>query len=220
MGIGASLPAMPTAVEHFVHRFEPGSAPAGAPALLMLHGTGGNESDLLSLGQFLLPDAALLSPRGQVLERGAPRFFRRFAEGVFDVEDLKRRTHELADWVAAAAATYALDGRPLVATGFSNGANIAASLLLLRPEVLAGAALLRATLPFEPEAVPALAGRPVFIASGRSDPLVRAADVERLAAVLREGGAQVALRWSDAGHDLPPGDAVAAREWLQGQRWG
>jgi len=206
---------MTTAVESFIHRFEPGTVSARAPALLLLHGTGGNEDDLLPLGRILAPGAALLSPRGKVLEHGMPRFFRRFAEGVFDVEDLKRRTHELADWVAAATVTYSLAGRPLIAAGFSNGANIAASLLLLRPEVLAGAVLLRATLPFEPEVPPALAGRPVFIAAGRADPFARPADVERLAAVLGESGAQVTLRWSNGGHELAPGDVAAARDWME-----
>src|SRR5882762_5959864 len=166
---------MSAAVEDFVHRFEPGTLPR-APALLLLHGTGGNEADLLPLGRILVPGAALLSPRGKVLEHGMPRFFRRFAEGVFDVDDLKRRTHELADWVTVATVAHSLAGRPLMAVGFSNGANIAASLLLLRPEVLAGAVLLRATLPFEPEVPPALAGRPVFIAAGRADPYARPAD--------------------------------------------
>ena len=209
---------MPTLVEDFVHRFEPATSPS-APALLMLHGTGGDEDDLLPLGRILAPGAALLSPRGKVLENGMPRFFRRFAEGVFDIEDLKHRTHELADWVAAAVAAYDLADRPLVAAGFSNGANIAASMLLLRPEALAGAVLLRATLPFEPETRPALARRPVFLAAGRADPYARAADVERLEALLGEGGAQVTLRWSPGGHQLSPGDVSAAHEWMQGQRW-
>jgi predicted esterase len=209
---------MPIPVEDFVHRFEPATSPSAA-ALLLLHGTGGDEEDLLPLGRILAPGAALLSPRGKVLERGMPRFFRRFAEGVFDLEDLKHRTHELAEWVAVAAAAYDLADRPMVAVGFSNGANIAASMLLLRPEVLAGAVLLRATLPFEPGAPPALAKRPVFLAAGRADPYARATDVERLAALLGEGGAEVTLRWSDGGHDLGPGEVTAARDWLQGQRW-
>ena len=209
---------MPTLVESFVHRFEPGSLAAG-PALLLLHGTGGDENDLLPLGRMLAPGAPLLSPRGKVLEHGMPRFFRRFAEGVFDLEDLERRTHELADWVAAAVTAYDLAGRPLVAVGFSNGANIAASMLLLRPESLAGAVLLRATLPFEPKAPPALAGVAVFMASGRADPYARPADVERLAALLGEGGAKVTLRWSAGGHEMAPGDVTGAADWLLAQSW-
>jgi predicted esterase len=209
---------MNAAVDDFVHRFEPGAASPPARTLLLLHGTGGNEDDLLPLGRILSPGAALLSPRGKVLENGMPRFFRRFAEGVFDVGDLKRRTHELADWVGSAAAAYPLAESPPIAVGFSNGANIAASMLLLRPEALSGALLLRATLPFEPEALPGLDERPVFIAAGRADPFVRPADVERLAAVLGESGARVSLRWSDSGHELAPGDMVAARDWLQNLR--
>jgi predicted esterase len=206
---------MTVAVDDFVHRFEPGGSAAPGPALLLLHGTGGSEEDLLPLGRMLLPGAALLSPRGKVLEHGMARFFRRVAEGVFDLDDLRRRTHELADWVATATAAYGLAGRPLIAVGFSNGANIAASLLLLRPEALAGAALVRATLPFEPEVRPALAGRSVLIAAGRADPFVRPADVDRLAALLVEGGAEVVLRWSDGGHQMGPGEVSATRDWLQ-----
>jgi predicted esterase len=210
---------MSASVGDFVHRFEPGVSSSPGPALLLLHGTGGNEDDLLPLGRILSPGAALLSPRGKALEHGMPRFFRRLAEGVFDLADLRRRTHELADWLAAAAAAYPLTGHPLIAAGFSNGANIAASLLLLRPEALAGAVLLRATLPFEPEVRPALAGRPVFIAAGRADPFVRPSHVERLATVLGECGAEVVLRWSDGGHQLGPGEVAAARDWLVGRTW-
>jgi predicted esterase len=210
---------MSVAVGDFVHRFEPGAPSSPAPALLLLHGTGGNQDDLLPLGRILSPGSALLSPRGKVLEHGMPRFFRRIAEGVFDLDDLRRRTHELADWVAVALATHGLGDRPLVAVGFSNGANIAASLLLLRPAVLGGAVLFRATLPFEPEIRPRLPGRPVFIAAGRADPFVRPSDVERLAALLGEGGAVVVLRWSDGGHQLAAGDVAAARDWLDAQQW-
>src|SRR5450755_4513769 len=119
----------------FTHRFEPG----GAPPLLLLHGTGGDENDLLPLGRMVAPGAALLSPRGKVLEGGMPRFFRRLAEGVFDEQDLRRRTQELADFVEDARRAYGFEAP--VALGFSNGANIASALLLLRPAALAGAAL-------------------------------------------------------------------------------
>jgi len=133
----------------FEHRYQPG-APGSRVTLLLLHGTGGNESDLLPLGSAVAPQAALLSPRGNVLERGMPRFFRRLAEGVFDLDDLTQRTYELADFVDAAARTYGFDAAQVVGLGYSNGANIAASLLLLRPQVLAGAALLRPMLPLVP----------------------------------------------------------------------
>ena len=137
----------------FIHEFVPGSSNR---TLLLLHGTGGNEHDLIPLGRELDPNAALLSPRGKVLENGMPRFFRRLAEGVFDLEDLQKRTHELADFVAAAADRYDIGNKNIVAVGYSNGANIAASTLLLRPEILAGAILFRAMIPLEPEERPDL----------------------------------------------------------------
>jgi predicted esterase len=170
------------------HRFVPG-LPAESRTLLLLHGTGGNEDDLIPLGRALLPGAALLSPRGQVLDYGMPRFFRRLAEGVFDEPDLRARTAELAEFVEWAATSYAFDPRRVTAVGFSNGANIASSLLLLRPRVLAGAVLFRAMVPLVPEAPPDLRGVRVLIGSGRNDPLVPVSEVERLAAMLQEGGA-------------------------------
>ena len=163
----------------FTHRFIP--VGKSSPVLLLLHGTGGNEEDLLDLGHSLHPGAALLSPRGKVLENGMPRFFRRLAEGVFDEADLIRRTHELADFVAAAEAEYQLQSRKVVAVGYSNGANIAASLLLLRPETLSGAVLLRAMVPIVPESLPDLAGIPVLLAAGRGDPYVPPEGTNQLA---------------------------------------
>ncbi|MFM9031856.1 MAG: alpha/beta hydrolase, partial [Opitutaceae bacterium] len=142
----------------FIHVFEPGSDPA-APPLLLLHGTGGTEHDLLRLGRALSPGSALLSPRGQVNEGGALRFFARLAEGVFDPSEVTRRTHQLADFIATAAARYGLESRKLIAVGFSNGANIAASLLLLRPETLGGAILLRPMVVLEQTAPPSVSGR-------------------------------------------------------------
>src|ERR1700722_20097652 len=121
---------------NFIHRFVPAATRASAPTLLLLHGTGGSEDDLLDLGHSLLPGAALLSPRGKILENGMPRFFRRLAEGVFDEEDLIHRTHELADFIEAAAKRYAFDPHKVIAVGYSNGAKIAASTLLLRAGAL------------------------------------------------------------------------------------
>jgi predicted esterase len=180
----------------------------------MLHGTGGDENDLLQLGQMLDPSAALLSPRGNVLEHGAPRFFRRLAEGVFDLEDLRRRTHELADFVEGAVKQYGLEGRRIVAVGFSNGANIAASLLLLRPRVLHGAVLFRAMVPFEPEKVPFLGGVPVLLSEGRFDPLVGRKVAERLAKILETAGAEVTLIEQESGHELTRADVDDAAKWL------
>lgn len=201
----------------YLHRFEPATDPAAAP-LLLLHGTGGNEDDLLPVGRQLAPGAALLSPRGDVLENGLPRFFRRFAEGVFDLEDVARRTHALADFIAAAAKHYGFDAARLTALGYSNGANIAASLLLLRPEALAGAVLLRPMVVLEPAAaaMPALAGKRVLISSGAHDPIVPVAHPPRLAEMLRGAGAVVELRVHPVGHGLVPPDFAAAKKFLAG----
>ncbi len=197
----------------FTHQFIPARA-ADAPTLLLLHGTGGNEHDLLGLGQAMHPQAALLSPRGQVLENGMPRFFRRLAEGVFDLDDLRRRTDDLAAFVAEASAAYGFDPKRVIAAGFSNGANIAASLLLLRPGVLAGAALFHAMVPLVPEPLPALDGVPVFMAAGRRDPLVTPAGTEQLAELLRNAGADVTLYWQPGGHSLTQAEVYAAVDWI------
>ena len=196
-----------------VHRFEPGSA--DHPTLLLLHGTGGDENDLLPLGQALLPGAALLSPRGAVLERGQPRFFRRLAEGVFDLEDLHLRTAELATFIRDAARFYQFDAGRVVAVGFSNGANIAASLMLSDTGLPAGAVLLRPMVPFEPKARPSLRGAPVLISAGRNDPIVPTALVERLGVLLKESGASVDLVWQPGGHGLTKGDVEAAASFLR-----
>ena len=197
----------------FVHRYVPARR-ADTPTLLLLHGTGGDETDLLPLGEVLAPGAGLLSPRGQVREHGMPRFFRRLAEGVFDLEDLRFRTHELASFVAAAAAAYGFDPRRVIAVGYSNGANIAASLLLTHPGVFSGAVLFHAQVPLEPQEAPNLMGIPVFLTGGRADPIVRPAETERLAVLLREAGANVTLRWQPNGHTLSPREVDEARRWL------
>ena len=197
----------------FIHRFVPAQNP-DAPTLLLLHGTGGNENDLLGLGRMLSTEAALLSPRGQVLEHGMPRFFRRLAEGIFDVDDLTQRTHQLAEFVGAAAQAYDFDPRRVVAVGFSNGANIAASLLLLRPGALAGAILFAPMVPLEPDPLPDLSGVPVLIGAGRQDPMVPGENTERLARILRDAGAAVTLHWHPGGHTLTPDEVQAAAAWL------
>jgi predicted esterase len=197
----------------FVHTFRPPAAP-GAPTLLLLHGTGGDERDLLPLADALDPQAGVLSPRGKVLEHGMPRFFRRLAEGVFDVEDLRGRTAELAEFVESAADRYKIDRRTVIAVGFSNGANIAASLLLLKPGVLAGAILFRAMVPLVPDDLPNLERTPVLISNGRRDPLIQPAETERLAALLRKAGADVTLVWQQAGHELTSADVAQAQQWL------
>ncbi|MEX2128612.1 MAG: alpha/beta hydrolase [Xanthobacteraceae bacterium] len=195
----------------FVHRFVPAEDPNRTP-LLLLHGTGADENDLVPLGAQLSPGAALLSPRGKVSEHGMPRFFRRVAEGVFDVEDLRARTDELADFVAKARGAYEL-AKP-IAVGFSNGANIAWSLLLDHPEALAGAMLMRAMLPFDPANIAKLDGKPVLMLSGAVDPIVTAAQRDKLAKLLRNAGADLQYEVLPAGHNLTQPDLALAADWL------
>jgi phospholipase/carboxylesterase len=203
-------------VTDFVHVYQP-PATTGGPILLLLHGTGGNEHDLVPLAGMLLPGAGLLSPRGKVLERGMPRFFRRLAEGVFDIEDLKFRAAELADFINDTAAKHHFSTRTLTAVGFSNGANIAGALLLLRPDALGAAVMFRAMVPLVPDTLPTLAHTPVLISNGRIDPLVSAEETEQLASLLRSAGANVEVSWQNSGHELTDRDVVTAREWLAQQ---
>src|SRR6185437_8417458 len=196
----------------FIHRFIPATRP-GLPPLLLLHGTGGDENDLVALGEQLSPGAALLSPRGKVTENGMPRFFRRLAEGVFDQTDLKLRTAELGEFITTARKQYGIEAP--VAVGFSNGANIAASLLLTEPDVLRGAVLLRAMLPFDPQPPPDLAGKPVLLLSGSSDPMISAAGRDRLVAVLQTAGAALTHKVLPTGHNLTQNDLTIAGHWLE-----
>ncbi len=196
----------------FTHRFEPASR-TGAVPLLLLHGTGGDENDLLPFGRAVAPGSALLSPRGQVLEGAMPQFFRRLAEGVFDEEDLRRRTHELADFIAEARVAYGIEAP--VAVGFSNGANIAAAMLMLRPEVLAGAVLLRAMAPFADPPVSDLAGKPVLLLSGEADPIIPADNAARLAAALTAAGADLRQQVLPVGHGLSQADVALTKAWIE-----
>ncbi len=182
--------------------------------LLLLHGTGGTEDDLIQLGREISRSAAILSPRGKVLENGAPRFFRRLAEGVFDVEDLKFRTDELADFVEKASKLYSFDLRNVAAIGYSNGANIAASILLLRPEVLSAAILFRPMVPLIPDTIPDLSKKSIFVSGGSRDPIVPKGETERLADLFKESGAKVFVYWEDSGHELGMGEITEAKKWL------
>jgi phospholipase/carboxylesterase len=197
----------------FVHRFIPSEG--SKVTLLALHGTGGNEEDLVPLARRLLPGAAVLSPRGKVLENGMPRFFRRLAEGVFDTNDLVARTDELVEFISKASETYGFDGDKVIAIGYSNGANIAASTLLLHPRALAGAVLLRPMVPFRLQGVPDLSHTKVLIESGTNDSLIPKELPEELAGILKGAGAKVSLRWQEGGgHTLTDRDIEAAGKWL------
>ena len=195
----------------FVYRFEKASK-TDAPPLLLLHGTGGDENDLLQLGAMISPGSALLSPRGRVLEHGMPRFFRRLAEGVFDEQDVRKRALELGAFVEDARRRHGIAAP--VAVGFSNGANIAAALLLMKPDVLAGAVLLRAMVPLSDPPKARLDGKPVLILSGQADPIVPAGNAARLSAMLADAGAKVILRTLPAGHQLTQADVSLARDWI------
>ena len=196
----------------FIHLWIP--VPDAVQTLLLLHGTGGDENDLLPLGQMLYPNANLLSPRGRVVEYGMPRFFRRLSEGIFDIPDLLQRAKELKEFIEAAAAEYGFDAANVSAAGFSNGANIAGALLLLYPGVLKSAVLLHPMVPLVPDTLPDLVGAGVFIGAGRQDPIASVAETERLAALLRQTGADVSVNWQPGGHALTRESADAAAEWL------
>ena len=204
---------MTDALNTYVHRY---LAPQGddSRTLLLLHGTGGDENDLIQLGQMLAPDAGLISPRGTVSENGAARFFKRLAEGVFDVPDLHARTKDLVAFIGAAAAHWD-SGRQVIAAGFSNGANIATSVLLSAPDALAGAILFRPMVPFIPDVPISLAGKRVFIGAGETDAIVPKTHPERLAELLRVLGADVTLKWQPTGHTLTRPDVSAAYEWME-----
>jgi phospholipase/carboxylesterase len=197
----------------FEHVWEPGTE-ADAPVLLLLHGTGGDEGDLLPLGRSLAADSSLLSPRGKVLEGTMPRWFRRLAEGVFDEADLIERAHELVSFVDAASDHYGFARDKVVAVGFSNGANMAAAVMLLDPGALRGGVLLSPMVPLRPEVVPDLSGTAVLIGAGRSDPIAPPGQAAALAMLLTDSGASVDLMWHPGGHAVTPEEVERARGWL------
>jgi predicted esterase len=182
--------------------------------LLLLHGTGGNENDLIQVGRMISYTASLLSPRGKVLENGMPRFFRRLAEGVFDLDDLKIRTKELADFVKEASSIYRFDMNKTIAVGFSNGANIAASLLLSYPETTRAAILFRAMVPFMPNSQPNLSDKQVLLSAGVFDPIVSESQTQNLFDLFKKSGAHVTLKWQQSGHNLTESDILYSKKWL------
>ena len=201
----------------FVHKFIPseGSKDQNSLTLLLLHGTGGDETDLIPIARMLdITNASILSPRGKVIENGMPRYFRRLSEGIFDIEDLKFRTNELAEFVQNASKTYALNLNRIVAIGYSNGANIAASVLLLRPEILSNAILFRPMIPLVPNTLPNLSSKRVLISAGLHDPIVASYQTKDLFDLLEKVGAKVSIQWQNSGHELTQRDIVAARKWI------
>jgi predicted esterase len=189
----------------FIHKFVPGRLPV---TVLLLHGSGGDENDLLPVARAIAPGAAFLSPRGRVMDRGLLRFF------ALDKSDVKERAAELAEWVAEAVAKYEVDRTRLFALGYSNGANMAAALMLLHPGTIAGACLLRARTAVEPEVLPVLAGAPVLISAGQHDELIPPAGAQELAELLTHAGARVDLAVQNAGHELTPADFSLAKQWF------
>lgn len=201
----------------FVHRFVP-AADTSAETLVVLHGTGGDENDLIGIGQAIAPGAAILSPRGNVLENGAPRFFKRLAEGVFDPKEVRARADELARFIRAAVSRYGLNPERIFALGYSNGANVASVAMFIETTLLQGAILFRPMLVVEPDERPDLSGIGVFISAGRMDPIVPVKSVERLVELFEASHAEVTLKWQAAGHNLVPSEIREAAEWLALQR--
>ena len=202
----------------FIHRFVPAEDSVSGETLVVLHGTGGDENDLIGIGQAIAPGAAILSPRGNVLENGAPRFFRRLAEGVFDPKEVRSRAEELVRFIRAAVITYRLDPTRVFALGYSNGANVASTVMFVEPGILQGAILFRPMLVYEPTEKNDLTGSAVFISAGRMDPIVPTASVERLAELFELAHAEVTLKWQLVGHNLVPSEVNEAADWLALQR--
>lgn len=196
------------------HIFKQGSD-QNAPVLLLLHGTGGTERDLLGIAEMVSPGSAVLSVRGNVSENGMPRFFRRLAEGVFDMEDLQFRTNELNAFVDQASADYGFDRSNVVAIGYSNGANIAASMLFHIPNSLNGAILHHPMVPRRGIELPSMSGLNVFIGAGRNDMLCSPQETEELAELLTGAGADVAIHWEQAGHQLTRTEVEASAVWFK-----
>jgi predicted esterase len=202
----------------FIHRFVPAEDKTSAETLVVLHGTGGDENDLIGIGQAIAPGAAILSPRGSVLENGAPRFFKRLAEGVFDPKEVHSRGDELSRFIRAAISRYGLNPERVFALGYSNGANIASTVMFIDPDLLRGAIMFRPMMVFEPDERPDLSTAGVFISAGRMDPIVPVKSIERLVELFEASRAEVTLKWQLAGHNLLPSEVRDATEWLALQR--
>ena len=195
----------------FIHRFVPGTAPL---TLLAMHGTGGDENDLLDVCRAIAPGAAVLSPRGQAVENGLFKFFARLAPGVFDEHEIRQRAAELAQWIAAASLQYGIDASRIHAFGYSNGANMAVATMLLHPGIIAGGVMLRPRLVLQPDPLPDLAGAPLLLAAGASDPAIPLSEFEALGRLLSKAGAAIDMAVAESGHDLTPQDFAMAKRWF------
>ncbi|MFC0044825.1 alpha/beta hydrolase [Metabacillus iocasae] len=196
------------------HVFKKG-ADESKRVLLMLHGTGGTEQDLLPIASMIDSQASVLSVRGNVLENGMPRFFRRLQEGIFDIEDLEFRTKELHEFLNEAAEKYEFDRQHVVAIGYSNGANIAGSLLFHYEQSLKGALLFHPMVPRRGISLPSLANVPVFIGAGDNDPICLPEETSELTSLLQDAGASVKVHWESFGHQLTRSEIEAAKEWYE-----
>jgi phospholipase/carboxylesterase/glyoxalase family protein len=197
----------------FIYQFVPGAEGGDGVSLLLLHGTGGDDSSLIPLAGPIAPGAAILSPRGRVSENGMPRFFRRLAEGVFDLDDLRVQTAGLARFIESTAQKYSLQPDRIIAVGYSNGANIASSVMLSRPELLRAAVLFRPMVPFVPQSTPDLSGVKMLVGAGRRDPIVSQVETGRLVNIFEAAGARVTVHWHRGGHELSEDDVEAAASW-------
>jgi phospholipase/carboxylesterase len=198
-------------MKHIFHK----GTDSSKPTLLLLHGTGGNELDLLPLAERIDDEASVLSVRGNILENGMPRFFRRLAEGVFDEEDLIFRTKELNEFLDEASQKYDFDRNHIIAIGYSNGANIAASLLFHYQNALKGAILHHPMVPRKGIDLPDLSGKSVFIAAGTNDPICSPLESAELQSLLENANVQVELHWENRGHQLTVEEVEAAAQWYR-----
>jgi phospholipase/carboxylesterase len=196
------------------YQFAEVAAPAGAPLLVLLHGTGGGEQSFVQLGRRLMPGAHLVAPRGDVSEGGALRFFRRTGEGVYDMADLARATTKLTAFLEAQRQR--LGAGEVFALGYSNGANILASVLFSAPQTIDRAVLMHPLIPFAPAPQPGLAGKKVLLTAGRRDPISPAPLTEQLAQYFAANGAETSLTWHDGGHEARPEEFAAAEVFLRG----
>jgi phospholipase/carboxylesterase len=192
----------------FQFHYEPSTEPTGTWTLLLLHGTGGTEHDLVQIGKDLLPGAAILSPKGKVNENGMSRWFRRFTEGVFDEVDMQAQADDLAEFLKA-------KGGNFIALGYSNGANMGAALMTFHPEVLDGLIMWRGMKILQEPLKPNLHGKKILMCNGLTDQMGPIESARSQAEVFRQGGAEVTLHELSTGHGLTQGDFSLTKAWLK-----